>query len=104
MQSPETQYTTQRTFASPAATGRDCDWACNVVFVVVHDQSQRPVEEVFDKFTETGFTTDETFGTADDIVAVGKQASYIGWRVGSYVEDVPDIFGERERCPLQRDT
>lgn len=100
MQSPETQYAAQRTFASPAATRRDGDRARDVVLVVVDDESQRPIKKVFDKLTESGFTTDKTLGTTDDIVAVRKQASYVGWRVGSYVEDVPDIFGERERRPL----
>lgn len=93
MQCAKAQHTPKRPFAAPATTRRDGDWTRDIVLVIVHDQSQGSVKEVFDKFTETGFTADKSFGAADDVVTVGKQAGYICGRVGCHVEDVPDIFG-----------
>jgi hypothetical protein len=104
MQCAKTQYTAQRAFAAPAATWRDRDGTGDIVFVVVHDESQRSIEKVFDQFTEPGFTADETFRAANDIVTIRKKACHVGWRIRSYVENVPDIFGERERRPLKGDT
>jgi hypothetical protein len=71
--------------------------------VIVHDEAQWPVEEVFDEFAEPGFAADETLGTADYVVPVGEEAGDVRGRVGGYVEDVPYVFGESEGGPLERD-
>lgn len=93
MQCAKAQHTPKRPFAAPATTRRDGDRTRDVVLVIVHNQSQGAVEEVFNKLTEAGLAADESFRAADDVVAVGKQASYVCGRVGCHVEDVPDIFG-----------
>jgi hypothetical protein len=88
VQCAETQYTAQRACAAPIATWRDGDRTGDIVLVVIHDESQRAIEKV---------------RAANDIVTVRKEARYVGGRIGSYVENVPDIFGERERRPLKGD-
>jgi hypothetical protein len=93
MQCAETQYATKRTLTAPSATRRDGHRSRDVVLMVVHNQAQGPVEKVFDKFTEPGFTTDKSFRATNDVVSIGKKTGYVCGRVGSYVEDVPDIFG-----------
>jgi hypothetical protein len=69
--------------------------------VVVHDEAERPVQEVFDEFAEPGFAAHKALGTADYVVAVGEQAGDVGGGVGGYVEDVPYVFGEGEGGPLE---
>jgi hypothetical protein len=97
MQCTKTQYTTQRAFAAPAATRRDGDGPRDVVLVVVHDETERSVKKVFNKFTESRLSPNKTFRAANDVVAIGQEAGHIGGRVGSYIENVPYVFGESER-------
>jgi hypothetical protein len=92
----EAEDTAQCAFAAPAATWSDGDGARDIVFVVVHDEPERAVHEVFDEFAEPRFAAHKAFRAADYVVAVGEQAGYVGGRVGSYVENVPYVFGESE--------
>jgi hypothetical protein len=101
MQRAEAKHTTKRTLAAPPATGSNGDRPRDVVLVVVHDQAQRAVQKVFNKLSEPRVAADKAFRAADDVVAIWQEASYIGGRVGDYVEDVPDIFSEGERRPLE---
>ena len=55
---------------------------------------------VFYEFSESGFATNESLGTADHIVSVRKETCEVGGRVGDDVENVPYIFGNGEGRPL----
>jgi hypothetical protein len=48
VQCAETQYTAQRACAAPIATWRNGDRTGDIVLVVIHDESQRAIEKVFD--------------------------------------------------------
>lgn len=101
MQCAKAKHTTKRTLTAPPATGSNGDRPRDIVLVVVHNQAQRPVQKVFNKLPEPRVAADKAFRAADDVIAIGQEASYIGGRVGDYVEDVPDILGEGERRPLE---
>jgi FAD/FMN-containing dehydrogenase len=95
MQRSKSQYTSQRTLATPAPCWRDSHWPRHIVLVVVHEETQRAVQEILNQLRKSGFATHETFRGANYVVAVGKKTSYVCGRVWNHVEDVPDVFCER---------
>ena len=62
--------------------------------MIVDMQTERSIQVVFDELAQAGFTMNVSFGCADNVVAVGKQSSLVGRRVGDDVENMPDIFGD----------
>ena len=44
---------------------------------------------------------EDTFGRAQDIVAVGKEAGEVSGGVAGYVEDVPYVGDGGDACPLE---
>lgn len=85
--------------------------------MVVDEQAERPVQKlhhisgtmlavgkkgayIVDQFTQAGITADQAFGTANHVVTVRQQTSYIGGRVRNHIENVPDILGDGQRGPL----
>jgi hypothetical protein len=69
--------------------------------VVVHEEAERAVDVVLDELGEARLATDEALRTANDVVAVGKEACGVGGGVGCDVQDVPDVFCDGERGPLE---
>jgi len=51
---------------------------------------------ILNKLPQSRFATDETLRTADDVVAIGKQACDVGGRFVNHVENVPDVFSKGE--------
>lgn len=104
VQSPVAQDTSQGTLTTPFPAGMQCDFARDVVFVVVHVQSQRAANMVFDDFREARLAVEDAFGGAQDVIRVGEQTGQVGGRVGRDIEDVPYVGYDREGCPLESET
>lgn len=50
-----------------------------------------PVAHLFNQFTKPTLSVHQSFGTANNIVAIWQQARKIGWGVGCDIENVPDV-------------
>lgn len=88
--------------------------------MVVDVETERPIQElyrcrqcicpqrlvigthIFNEFAQTRLATHKAFRAADHVVTVRKQACYVGRRVGNDIENVPNVFGDGEWRPLQR--
>jgi hypothetical protein len=101
MESTKAQHAAQRALAAPAARRRDGHGPGDVVLVVVHEEAERAVNIVLNELREARLAVDEALRAADDVVAVGKQPGGVGGRVRRDVQDVPYVFCDGERGPLE---
>lgn len=62
--------------------------------MIVDVEAERSIQIIFDELAQSRFTVNISFGCADNVVAIRKESSLIGGRVGDHVENMPDVLGD----------
>lgn len=62
--------------------------------MIIDIETERPIQIVFDELAQSRFTVNISFGRANNVVAIGKESSLVGGRIGDHVENMPDILGD----------